>query len=412
MLSDDLGVPDEGEQEWEQPASDPVEPGDIPPWLQVPPAAPRPQPPAQPAEQPAPLRPWEATERPVVMSEQFRPGPPPPLVSGDRQVHAVPLRDLMTGTNHPPVGPGAQPEPQATVRMWSDPGVERGRARGTSIVTVVPKGGTGKSSFTATCAARAATVLAGVNKRVCLVDANAQQSDISLYMGVQGRCATIAAISREPVIDEVTIKRAITTIEDYHLDVIFGSNNSQEVDPKVLSPMLYRRVVATLAGMYDYVFVDNQVAEPFSPMVREFALPAADRIMVVLDHNQVALDRVIHYLQEISGPRFNNVGQDVSLASIGIVLNMYQPQAKLTLDDIRAQMVGWNWWGKVPFMQSWKDANSAHRLCLDKDVQAAIDPILFMATGEAAFHEKAAKTAKGKGGKLLAWLTGEGKAQR
>jgi len=312
------------------------------------------------------------------------PPPPPPPVSGPGTLPPPPPGRTMSDLLH---NQGiTTPAPQ-TFSVPSVGGlVAKDNALGRVIATVVPKGGTGKTSFTITAAIRSAEKLYQQGKKVCLVEANVQQANISRYLGVSDSVITLGAIAREHVIDRDTVRRVITTDNAYHLDILFGPSTFAEADPRILTPKFYRQVVQQLIKDYDYVWIDAQSAEGFATMFTDFIIPMADRLMVVLNHNQVAIDQTLEYLQGITSPRHNGVGHAVPMESVGIVLNQYRDNAKLSLNDIRAQLNAWTWWGHVPWMQAWADANSEYRIYLDKEVYKYIDPILYSALGgEVAF---------------------------
>ena len=279
---------------------------------------------------------------------------------------------------------------------------------GTVITAVVPKGGTGKTTVTMASAVRSAEVLSKLGKRVCLVEANVQQANISRYMGAEGKVQTLSLISTEQSLDMGVIRRVITRDSTFNLDILFGASRPEDANPELLTPRFYRQVVQQLIREYDYVWIDAQSAEPYDPMFTDFILRMTDRLMVVLDHNQIAIEQTIDYLQSIVSPRHNGVGHNVARNSVGIVLNQYREQSRLSISEIRAQLNAWTWWGSIPFMQEWKDYNSEHKILMNKEVCKALDPILYLVLGgEPAFAQAnptSGRTKKSGGGLLRKML--------
>jgi len=396
----------------------PVVPPPPPPVMETPPVVPPPPPPVMetppvvPPPPPPIMETPPAAPSPLLMDGFVPPPPPPPsgflTATSTEEALFVPSGQDMVGTRAltdilPKINSNALNVPQWGI---ADDGQRvRDKTLGMVISAIVPKGGTGKTSFTIACAVRSAQVLHQQGKRVCLVEANVQQANISRYLGVEGRVNTLSMIAREHSITPDVVRRVITSDDSYHLDILFGSSKTEDVDPAVLTPKFYRAVVQQLIKEYDYIWIDAQSAEAFRPIFTEFLLPMSDRLMVVLSHNQIAIEQTIEYLQSITSPRHSGTGQGVSMESVGIVLNQYRADAKLSLNDIKAQLNAWTWWGQMPYYQDWQDANSDHRIHLDKAVCRDLDLILYKALGgEVAFSPGARAGRMEKSGKKRKWL--------
>jgi MinD-like ATPase involved in chromosome partitioning or flagellar assembly len=302
-------------------------------------------------------------------------------------------------------------DPQSADDLWAPHGgVSAMSARpqsatgyGKIIFTMVPKGGTGKTTFTAHAAAWAAQQLAPQGKSVALLDGNLQQGNILRLMGLPASSPTLFQIAREPVIDQEVVQRILLRSPRYPLDLVVPSNlathRAEEIDPDLITPQLYRKVAQRLAETHNYVFVDTQVAEVHSDMIREFVLPTADFLMVVLDHDQSAADQTIPTLQLFSSPRWRPSGSTIDSTKMGIVLNRFNPASKLTQADLRAQLASWLWMGTVPFYQEWKDAADAGELWFGEDLIPRLNQILWHVTGDWAFRDTDDADQGGKKGK-------------
>jgi len=312
-----------------------------------------------------------------------------------------------------PAPPAAAPEPDPfgpRYSFWTPgddhtPDLDRSLQQrpGRVIVTMVPKGGTGKTSFTAALAVRASQRLTPLGQRVALLDANLQQGDILRLMGVPPGAPTIYQIAQRPIIDQQAVQEITVRSPRYPLDLVvpsnLGTHGVQEVDPDVVTPRVFTQVASCLAHTHNWVFVDTQVAEPHAPMVRQFSLLAADFILVVLDHDQQAVDRAIPLLQLIPAPQWRPPGSRIDLGHIGVVLNRYNPQSQLRVQDLRAQLSSWLWMGTIPYYQQFKDGVDRRELWLGDDLGQRLDGVLWHLTGHEAFRQAAQASGEEDQGK-------------
>ena len=379
-----------------------------PPAAVAPPAplepvqAPAPPPPPSPPEAPA----WAESTRTLTEPQtQQIPTPEQPAPADEDAF----VRELLGGdggwsTDTTIPAPQQQLQPTDSMRnqqpaMPAQPASPMpATGRGKIIFTLVPKGGTGKTSFTAAAAAFASQVLDPQGKSVALLDGNLQQGNILRLMGLPASSPTLFQIAREPVVDQEVVQRVLLRSQRYPLDLVVPSNLAthrvDEISPELITPQLYRKVAMRLAETHNYVFVDTQVAEPHSEMMRDFILPTADFLMVVLDHDQSATDQTIPLLQLISSPRWRPGGSAIDSTRMGIVLNRFDPTSKLTQADLRAQLASWLWMGTVPFYREWKEAVNDGELWFGDDLVPRLNQILWHVTGDWAFRQE--EPASGK----------------
>ena len=95
---------------------------------------------------------------------------------------------------------------------------------------------------------------------VALVDANTAQSSVATILQRPVRGSVLDLVRTD--VDEALLAQALTPVpEAGDLDVLFGAPDLRSTDERLLTPALWRRIVATLRRTHDYVIVDTPVAE-------------------------------------------------------------------------------------------------------------------------------------------------------
>ena len=231
----------------------------------------------------------------------------------------------------------------------SDKDTSRGSVhKGGDVVAVVsPKGGTGKSTLSLLMSLGIAEAY-GDSRRVCIVDANVGQADSRKYLSLDNATTITALAARAEYEqgDPDVVGAVMTEVPKTPLYALLGPRFS-EYDPAVVTPALYRRAVGALRQIYDVVVIDTPAAGEAIGIIEDFVLEEADRIVVVVDPNDITLSNVVEWLLDITTPvAGGGLGADPS--SICVVLNQAEDKAGVGEQDISVLLGQWEFIGSIP----------------------------------------------------------------
>lgn len=292
-----------------------------------------------------------------------------------------PLRPPAGAGLRPPTG-GAGPAP----RMGSQPDRVRERGaerRGWVITVTAPKGGVGKSSLSLNMAVALALRLKNEGKRVCLVDANFQQADAAKYLGVYN-APTVVDLARDKTLrTKDRIWGALAEVPQYNLWALLGPASTIEADPSFINARLYNEIIAVLRENFDFIIVDTPVAERYHDIHAEFAVPAADFIVVAAIPSYQALLNINRWLREtICAPKSAG-GMGVANERVGVVLNRAEEDIDCTEEDVQQELGSWKFLGAIPESREWKRFNNRHQVIAAAgfaDLNEALRRVLYAST--------------------------------
>jgi len=269
---------------------------------------------------------------------------------------------------------------------------------GRIVVIVVPKGGTGKSTFSLFSAFFTADALARSNKKVCLLDANLQQADAIRMLKRSQDASTIVNLVGD-VVNRQTVSNIIQHIGN--LDIVFGPLKPEEANPNIITPQMYASVAAVLREMYDYVIVDTPVADHYHPLFDQFLIPIADYMVCVLTPDRVPTERAIAYLLLKEAPVAIG-GAGVDRGRIGIVLNKVTEDRVSAVTDSRHSLQAWNWLGMVKEDVTWREATDRGEIPnFTAEAVGALAGIWYKITGEQVFATQQAAPERSKESSFL-----------
>jgi MinD-like ATPase involved in chromosome partitioning or flagellar assembly len=239
---------------------------------------------------------------------------------------------------------------------------------------------------TTTAVLAAATLARAVGpsgRRVALVDTNTAQSSVSTILRRPARGSILDLVRTD--VDEHVLAAALTPLADVAgLDVLFGAPDLRRADGRLLTPTLYRRIVATLRRTHDYVVVDTPVAEAVDhELFDDFVLRDSDRVLVVLDPNRETIHNNAEWLDIIGDP-FSAGGRNVPAEKVGIVLNQAQDDLEWDGDAVSRQFRRYQFLGVVPRRAAVQQAANEGRLLerFDDEIDRAVRSVLAAAVDE------------------------------
>jgi hypothetical protein len=177
-----------------------------------------------------------------------------------------------------------------------------GRRKGYVITVTSPKGGTGKSSVAINAAVYLGMHLRGSGQRVCLIDANFQQADtgklLNQYTPNIGNILRDQASIVPERIEEYLVERP-----NWNTSFLLGPATPKDASPMHYNSQLYSRIVDALRQRFDYILIDTPVAEVYHDILRGFALPEANYIVVPIVPAIYTLMNADAWLRTITLPR-------------------------------------------------------------------------------------------------------------
>jgi len=344
--------------------------------------------PSQPApEQPRPTStpagPWAQKDQTPAASNHSAQPVAAPLKATVQPVRTLarPTQDTSTAMARPttngPIG--------RRVGTYQDfaPSGPSARRRGHVITVTSPKGGTGKSSLSANLAVYLGLSLRSTGRRVALIDANFQQADTGKLLNVY--TPNISNILKdEGSLTPERIEQYMIDRRDLNASFLLGPATPRDATPSFFNSRLYGQVLTVLKQNFDYILIDTPVAELYHDILRGFALPAADYIVVPITPAIHTLMNADSWLRTITQPRHQG-GDEIDPNKIGVVLNQAQDGVECDEDEVRRELYSWNFIGSVPMTKEWLRANNTGEFIATKpipEISEAFANILYAATGE------------------------------
>jgi MinD-like ATPase involved in chromosome partitioning or flagellar assembly len=254
------------------------------------------------------------------------------------------------------------------------------------LVFACPKGGSGKTTLSLTYASFLGAALRLTRRSVVWVDGNLQQADGARYLGADERSSrSITDLIGQPELDERSVLEAVTPPErtGQPISALFGPTFKSDADPRVITADLYRQTVSILRRHYDVVIVDTPVAEHYDRFFREFALPEADQLVVVVPPLLPVVRGVREWLDMQSHPVAAG-GSAFPPAKVRLVLNMASERSGCPVEMVRdAWLTRWSWAGEIPYDPACTEAtNNGELLAGRSNLAAPLAELVRLTTGD------------------------------
>jgi MinD-like ATPase involved in chromosome partitioning or flagellar assembly len=246
-------------------------------------------------------------------------------------------------------------------------------------------------------------------KRVALVDANTAQSSVATILQRPVRGSVLDLVRTD--VDEALLAQALTPVpEAGDLDVLFGAPDLRSTDERLLTPALWRRIVATLRRTHDYVIVDTPVAEAVGhELFDDFVLRDSSVLLVVLDPNRETIHNNVEWLDIIGDP-VSAGGRNFPPDRVAIVLNRADPQLVWNEHSVGDHFRRYHFLGAIPHSAAVQQAADDARLVqrFDPTVDRAVRTMLAALVDEPLLTEPDTGRAGGGSGldRLLERLFG------
>jgi MinD-like ATPase involved in chromosome partitioning or flagellar assembly len=214
-------------------------------------------------------------------------------------------------------------------------------------------------------------------KRVALVDANTAQSSVATILQRPVRGSVLDLVRTD--VDEALLAQALTPVpEAGDLDVLFGAPDLRSTDERLLTPALWRRIVATLRRTHDYVIVDTPVAEAVGhELFDDFVLRDSTVLLVVLDPNRETIHNNVEWLDIIGDP-VSAGGRNFPPERVAIVLNRADPDLVWNEHSVGDHFRRYHFLGAIPHSAAVQQAADDARLVqrFDPAVDRAVRSML------------------------------------
>ncbi|HET8621685.1 MAG TPA: LAGLIDADG family homing endonuclease [Acidimicrobiales bacterium] len=236
-------------------------------------------------------------------------------------------------------------------------------------------------------------------KRVALVDANTAQSSVATILQRPVRGSVLDLVRTD--VDEALLAHALTPVpEAGDLDVLFGAPDLRSTDERLLTPALWRRIVATLRRTHDYVIVDTPVAEAVGhELFDDFVLRDSSVLLVVLDPNRETIHNNVEWLDIIGDP-VSAGGRNFPPDRVAIVLNRADPQLVWNEHSVGDHFRRYHFLGAIPHSAAVQQAADDARLVqrFDPTVDRAVRTMLAALVDEPLLTEPDRGRARGGSG--------------
>lgn len=302
------------------------------------------------------------------------------------------LRESADKVTAPVSGSNAWREGKRNMR-----GVVNAKSRrrwGTVIVMSARKGGVGKTTL-AVNLAEFLGQYAPEGRKVCLVDMNSQQGDVSYYMGKDSPNIYSLVTQNYLLEDADRFSRIMVKSPSGNFDALLAPKNSLESGPDKVNANLYSQAIDLLSDMYDIVVVDTPVGERWHAGM-EFILKRANFILTPVTSSRTTVLGVKSWLDDITQPESVEEGLGISSAHIGVILNRGRANVGMDANEVKSILTGYKVLAAIPDSPDWQFAENEGRILaenLPDGLLALFSYVAYHATSASSYSDVAKKEA-------------------
>lgn len=191
-------------------------------------------------------------------------------------------------------------------------------------------------------------------RRVGFIDLAFSQAQTGKFLNQYTPNVIDLAVAPPPWSAEVIEATLVHT--RYNLSVLLGPRSMQDADPQILSATLYQEMLRVAAPLYTHIFVDTSYAGAGTELTRDFALPAADIVIVPLSLENLDISSTRDWLDELTAPQSAG-GAGVNPAHVRVILNGFDSPNGGAPQRAQRAPDPWPVSGVLPHTAEWDRAN-------------------------------------------------------
>ena len=149
--------------------------------------------------------------------------------------------------------------------------------------------------------------LRGTDQRVCFIDANFEHVATGALLGqtTPNIVEIVDNLYDKDYLANVVTACLIEQHEEWNVSFLLGPDdftNSRVITPRTYNAELYLQVLDVLRSQFDYIVIDTPRKDSWHDILRKFALPEADRILVPLAPTKRNIIVFRSWADRIAGP--------------------------------------------------------------------------------------------------------------
>lgn len=243
-----------------------------------------------------------------------------------------------------PHGPGGNPI--ATYASTNTGPDQEVGTLGKTLAIVAAKGGVGKTTLSLWVTQAIGAALGQANRTVGLIDANIGQADISKMLGLSGQTRDLAHLADSRPVPERDLDKTLVHVPWLNAYCLFGPREPMTVTTDAAITALSSSL-RLMRRRFSWTIIDSPVGSSHDQIIRDFVIKEADLILIVVAPDEPTIEDTQIFLREISAPAIEG-GMNYPMDRVAIVMNLSNPHAGMSLDDVEARLGRWRVLGEIP----------------------------------------------------------------